>query len=314
MRPWRYVPVDCKKGRDLAHPHQFWCDACGYGRIHPIPPSEDVAGFYELDSYYTQGRSHFADGAPTGWLDRLRNHLAWRLDAGEPLDAERVDRALRDAGVHPARICDVGCGSGAMAAELAARGHDVTGVEVDESALASRQSGRFRFLRGTAEALPDALERGGFDAVVLSHVLEHCRSPEQALANVRELLAPGGIVLCEVPNNACLAAERLGPAWEQADAPRHLHFFTATSLRASFEAAGLSVERTWYAQFCRQFLNEWIATERMLWRNLRSGTETPRPLPPPNSRARAWALLARSLLAPDERRYDSVGLVARRAD
>jgi hypothetical protein len=114
-----------------------------------------------------------------------------------------------------------------------------------------------------------------------------------------------------VPNSAAAGMQQSGVAWAMFDVPRHLHFFTRRSLRGFCEQVGLRVESVYYAHYCRQFSNAWVATERMLWDALVSLAAEPGPRPQANSKLRAWKLLGTTLLASDERKYDSVGVIAR---
>ena len=74
----------------------------------------------------------------------------------------------RDRGGEPGRALDLGCGSGIWATELAARGWDVTGVDIVERAIvaarrrAATSTGRTEFLVGDV-AQVDALDLGTFD-------------------------------------------------------------------------------------------------------------------------------------------------------
>ncbi len=52
-------------------------------------------------------------------------------------EARAIDRLVREVtGGTPGRVLEAGCGTGRVALELARRGHDVTGVDVDASMLA----------------------------------------------------------------------------------------------------------------------------------------------------------------------------------
>jgi 2-polyprenyl-3-methyl-5-hydroxy-6-metoxy-1,4-benzoquinol methylase len=308
MRPWLHVPVDCVKREPNRFAHVFWCERSGYGRIHPLPRPGEVAALYDLKTYYTQGDSQFAQGGPPSLLDRVRDHLAWRLDSGIPLTTQRVQALI---GEPSAEICDIGCGSGRLAGGLAELGHRVTAVELDPSTVASKHRNRIELLQGSAEQLPAAARARRFDLVVLSHVLEHCLDPLRALRNVRSVLKPSGLLLCEVPNSASAGLRRSGAAWAMLDVPRHLHFFTQRSLRGFCEQVGLRVESVYYAHYSRQFSNAWVATERMLRDALLGGAAGVGAPPPANSKLRAWTLLGATLLARDEIKYDSVGVIAR---
>jgi hypothetical protein len=65
---------------------------------------------------------------------------------------------------------------------------------------------------------------------------------------------------------------------------------------------------SYYCGYCRQFTNDWIATERRNGEVLRrAGAAAPL-----TGRLRAWLLLLRTAVAPARRKYDSVGIVARK--
>ena len=310
MRHWHHVPMDCKKGEPNAYCDVYYSKGGRYGHVYPLPTASEVGQFYELDSYYTHGQSHFAGEGKRTFADRVREHMAWRLDGGQPLGPEFVHRWLKE---RPSRICDIGCGSGSFAEELVHLGHELTGVEVDPRALSSELGDQIRFFAGTAEQLPLDLEQGSYDAVIMSHVLEHCVDPSLALRNAYGLLRDGGVLFCEVPNCDARALVRRGFAWEMFDVPRHLHFFTKDSLRAFTEKAGLRVQQTTFAHYLRSFSNVWINTERELWSRGQRPGMCPEPMPARNSKWRAWCLLAETALARPRYRYDSVCVVAQRS-
>ena len=77
-----------------------------------------------------------------------------------------------------------------------------------------------------------------YDAVVLWHVAEHLRTPEQTVRGIARLLRPGGVLLIAVPNFGSPEA-RIGRAgWFHLDVPRHLVHFTPSTLTAILAAAG----------------------------------------------------------------------------
>jgi 2-polyprenyl-3-methyl-5-hydroxy-6-metoxy-1,4-benzoquinol methylase len=149
-----------------------------------------------------------------------------------------------------ARVLDVGCASGYLAARLAARGCTVTGVELDEAAAAAAAAHCERVITGDIEspetrgAIP-----GGFDVVLLGDVLEHLVDPWEALAFVRSLLAPGGVVVTSIPNVAAwtVRLSLLRGSFEYTDMGlldrTHLRFFTRATAHELVRRAGYEIER-----------------------------------------------------------------------
>jgi SAM-dependent methyltransferase len=178
---------------------------------------------------------------------------------------------------------------------FAASGFDVTGIEPDlEARKVASQYGSV--LAGTAEALPEKIEGSQFSVVLLSHVLEYCIDPAAALENVKQLLAPGGTAVLEVPNCASAGFNLNGPAWFFTDVPRHRHFFTRASLDRTLEAAGFKVVRRIYQGYARQMSPDWMQAEQAIREKI--GMEA--------GQASAWGLLARTAFSSVDAKYDSI--------
>ena len=105
------------------------------------------------------------------------------------LDLILGDRPAGDA-------LDVGCGTGFLAFELAARGHRVTGVDFAPAMLAearrkaAERGTSVRFEEADAEQLP--FPAGSFDFAISRHVLWTLPHPEAAIDDWIRVLRPGG--------------------------------------------------------------------------------------------------------------------------
>ena len=127
-------------------------------------------------------------GQPTRWATETKpGHSQWYIDRFRRLAAEGADLAgearLLDAIVNPgSRILDAGCGTGRVAAALAARGHRVVGVDADPVLVEAARTDYpdLTWLVGDLAELdlPAAGQPDPFDAVVVA-------------GNVMTFVAPG---------------------------------------------------------------------------------------------------------------------------
>jgi SAM-dependent methyltransferase len=147
---------------------------------------------------------------------------------------EAVAALLARAGAGPIRpgdrVVDVGCGTGAVLERFGA-GAVAVGVDDHEEALRfARRKGGARLARSDARALP--FRRASVDRLFLLDVAEHVPEDDRVFAEVRRVLAPGGLAVVHVP-----AHPRL---WSPHDAAmHHVRRYTRRSLADRIEGAGL---------------------------------------------------------------------------
>jgi ubiquinone/menaquinone biosynthesis C-methylase UbiE len=96
----------------------------------------------------------------------------------------------------PLDALDIGCGTGFLSLELAARGHRVTGVDLATQMLAEarRKAGALgrTIAFKEADAENTALPAASFDLVISRHVLWTLPHPEEAINEWQRVLRPGG--------------------------------------------------------------------------------------------------------------------------
>jgi SAM-dependent methyltransferase len=114
-------------------------------------------------------------------------------------------RVLLDAGVRRGmRVADVGCGVGmvtALLAELVGAEGSVVGIDSSSAQIAQAREwlkasgGHISFVESSAT--DTGLPAGSFDLVYCRFLLLHLPEPERALREMRALLKPDGILVCE---------------------------------------------------------------------------------------------------------------------
>jgi glycosyltransferase involved in cell wall biosynthesis len=145
------------------------------------------------------------------------------------------------------RILDLGCSDGRLGELLRLEGHTVIGVDsVKLDGVADRLDG---FVEADLnQGLPSEVGKD-FDVVLAADVLEHLVDPASMLGQIREVLAPRGVVLVSVPNVAHWYP-RLRIVAGHFDYERrgifdsgHLRFFTRRSFERMVSSSGMRVRK-----------------------------------------------------------------------
>jgi SAM-dependent methyltransferase len=163
----------------------------------------------------------------------------------KPLSPQLADLAGVRAGQ---RALDVGCGPGALTAELVARlgSQAVSAVDPSEpfvEAVRTRYPG-VNVMEASAEHLP--FDDGSFDAALAQLVVHFMADPVRGLAEMARVTRPGGVIAASVWDHGgsqgplrvfWQAARELDPG---VDDESHLAGVREGHLAELFEAAGLS--------------------------------------------------------------------------
>src|SRR3954447_3030887 len=146
----------------------------------------------------------FYDHAYGGECETAERLALWRALSAVG-KADHVQELAARLGLAPRRVLEVGCGDGALLAELADRRFAPTlgGFEISEqaAAIARRRGLDVNVFDGSHMPAED----GAYELGILSHVLEHVPDPAELL---RETARVCRSVIVEVPLEANLSARR----------------------------------------------------------------------------------------------------------
>jgi 2-polyprenyl-3-methyl-5-hydroxy-6-metoxy-1,4-benzoquinol methylase len=202
------------------------CAACGF-MFAAIPDGYDLTAQYREDSYWDEGGEiHYLSGYDHYWRG-VRRYYEARLP--------RIRALARGS-----RMLEIGCADGKFLAMARRYGFEVCGVE-----LSATMRERCRRILGcpvyaSIEEVP--AESVPFDCVVTFEVIEHMGDPLAFMMQVRELVAPGGLIALSTPNFACEPAVRAPAEFMHFAPPAHVCYFTPATLMVCVEKAGFRVD------------------------------------------------------------------------
>jgi SAM-dependent methyltransferase len=186
------------------------CTKCGLGFVNPRPSYEEIGTFYPASFYESFDKEHE--------YHRQRYSVEARI----------VEGALG----HKGRLLDVGCANGDFPRFMLTRGWDVEGVEVSDSSKTITDFKVWRQEFGGLE-MPDHT----YDAVTAWAVLEHVHQPKRYFEKAARVIKPGGVFVFLVTNFRSLSSWALF----REDVPRHLYFFTESTIRRYLADAHLEL-------------------------------------------------------------------------
>lgn len=205
--------------------HTVACARCGLVQATPLPSEAELAAYYAGPYRATFKR------APVHGHEWGTPEAEALMDEGARTYAAEIAAAI---GLRPeSRVLEVGCGDGRLASMLA----EHCGVEAIEADVDMARESAARGVSVAVAPLALYAERAStrYDAIVSCHVLEHFRSPLEALAQMRSLLVPGGRLWLEVPNAERPYGDLDTHYWQRP----HLYNFTPHTLALTLLRAGL---------------------------------------------------------------------------
>lgn len=232
--------------------------ACGLMWIDPQPSTAQLAAAYQ--TYYTHKVPQNTSFMRKFYLQLRFGYLAsrfgyssgktniWWKTAGRIAGLLPHRRAAFDASVMwlPAKLdgklLEIGCGAGENLAHLAQLGWQVQGIEPDYKAAAIARDKGLAIVEGSLNE--DLFPPASFDAIVLSHVIEHLNNPLETIKICRTLLKPNGLLVMLTPNTGAFGHRRYRENWLHLDPPRHLFLFNKAAICHLAALAGFTDYRS----------------------------------------------------------------------
>lgn len=209
----------------------------GFMRVTPAPSDAEIEAFYAAEFYSGEYKNFNNSSLAIQERDPEFQNLH------RELLLEEIERA-RGASIKDAAVLDIGCGWGLTLKFLAARGAKGYGFDPSTEAVDWCRSQGLDVVQGGVNRL-DHFNEKRFDVVLMQNVLEHLKDPETVVRGVYEILKPGGIFVCAVPNDFSVlqecAVERLGLRQWWVAPPAHLSYFGSDSLAALLKGTGFDL-------------------------------------------------------------------------
>lgn len=168
------------------------CAACQLLFRFPYESSDEQSRFYQSDYAQRGLTTDLPDEATLGRL--LQTNFE-----GTEKDFSRVIRLLRALAIPAgARILDFGANWGYGVHQFNRAGYSAVGFELSRSRASFSSKLGVVVLSGDEELR----DRGPFDVVFSSHVLEHTPDPAEVIRRQLDLLVPGGFLIALTPNGS----------------------------------------------------------------------------------------------------------------
>jgi SAM-dependent methyltransferase len=172
--------------------------------------------------------------------------------------ALRVERLLQLPEVGLDCWLDVGCANGDFLLAAGGQVKRTCGVEISSYASeAARQRGIEAIWRG--DFLEAQLPRTGFDLISMWDYIEHVQEPLANLRKAYELLRPGGYLALSTGDIGSPIARLMGRIWHLMIPPKHLYFFSRSTLRSMLTTAG-------YYNITIRYYGKRVPADFMLWK------------------------------------------------
>jgi len=195
------------------------------------------SGLYDRDRYYD------SDGQASRLAPSL-NGLLYALDWAKAWSTVRAYRRMNGGQTQgaPLRVLDIGAGDGKFLHFMRRFGFETEGTTASAT---SQQAAAEKFgiqLEHTTE-IPARIRELKFDLITYWHVFEHLEDPAAHVSTWKEILAPSGLIVIEVPNVESIGAKLAFDAWLGSDVVHHVNHMKFDDIVALLRQHDLQIVR-----------------------------------------------------------------------
>lgn len=236
------------------------CEDCGarFQALRPVEQDLPLVYFEGYGPYDERGQRHI--GLPSSLRLKIAGVAAAAICAA--IDAVVPDHVparlaeFYDPGDDEGVLLDYGCGSSRFLDEARELGWQTVGVDfapdvTNRVAAAGHRAGL------VADGLDVVLAGAEVRVVRMNHVVEHLFHPRDALAEIRDAMAPGGRIHIATPNPTGIASRLFRQRWFALEAPRHAVIYPSATLAAMLRDIGFRDIEILHPVVTKDLLRSW---------------------------------------------------------
>ena len=178
----------------------------------PKPLKKNILSYYESNEYDSHKKT------ATSLLDKVYH---FSRDIMLIVKGRLIKKLFKK----PAKVLDIGSGTGEFLLFLKKRGWDVSGYEPSKQ-IKTHKNDQISYID-----LEKDKELEKFDLITFWHSLEHVYDLNKTLFKIKSMLSFGGYVIVACPNYKSWDAQYYKESWAAWDAPRHLRHFSKESIK-----------------------------------------------------------------------------------
>jgi len=215
---------------------------CNLIWLNPMPSEEDISIAYK--DYYTHTdnsektmlnfKNFFFKSIQAQYLsskygyNNANSSILKNLLYLDPYRLEETKYKIMYLKNIKGKLLDIGCGNGVFMDFMTKHGWETMGIDFDEKAVDITKSKNLNVKLGGLKE--QHFPSDYFDAITLSHVIEHIYNPISLLKECYRILKKTGKVVISTPNNQSLGHKYFKNNWRGLEPPRHIHIFSPISL------------------------------------------------------------------------------------